>query len=750
MSGIADYLLNAAAFVPHGYCLSWRPDLVAMHAGSDLLIAVAYFSIPLALVSFVRRRADLQFKWIFWMFALFITACGLTHVAALVTLWQPYYGMQGLIKVACAIVSIGTAVAIWPLIPHALALPNPSQLKTANSHLRVEIAGRIEAQQALAQAVRELELRVSELAEANELLRHEVAERQRAEAQLRRAFALLDQHVNNTPLGVIEWEQDHASGTPPRVRRWSGRAQTIFGWAEAEVVNRSASEFGLIYEGDAHRAGHSGRDPAKERSHNSVNLRCYTKDRHIRHCQWYNSTIHPKDSDETTILSLVEDVTEQVAALEDVYRLAHHDTLTGLPNRVMLQDRLRQALASAPRHEESVAVMMVDLDHFKNVNDALGHPVGDRLLEGVAKRLRGVLRASDTLARVGGDEFVLIQNGLQGPSGAAIMAKKLLNVLADAFEVQGNRLHIGASVGITLFPVDAADPDALLRNADMALYRAKHEGRGKYRFYTPDMNLELKATRSIESGLRVAIEQGALKLLYQPMFALGDGRPVGVEALIRLPHPQGGNVMPADFIPVAEMSGLIVPLGEWILREACRQARAWWTEGRHFRVAVNLSAVQLRQPDFAALVERTLVESSLTPTALELEVTESVFLDPSKVAIKKTLHEIAELGVHLAIDDFGTGYSSLGYLKHFPFERIKIDASFVRDIGAGGEAEAIVKAIIALGRSLGKAVTAEGVETEHQLAFLRSNACDEAQGFLLAPPRSAAEIGRTFEGQSTA
>jgi EAL domain-containing protein (putative c-di-GMP-specific phosphodiesterase class I) len=262
------------------------------------------------------------------------------------------------------------------------------------------------------------------------------------------------------------------------------------------------------------------------------------------------------------------------------------------------------------------------------------------------------------------------------------------------------------------------------------------------------MDVELKATRSVEDGLRHALEHDMLELVYQPMFALADRRVQGVEVLIRWRHPGGGAVPPASFIPVAEMSGLIVPLGEWILRQACRQAQAWIKVRRDLRVAVNLSAVQLRQPDFAASIQRALEESGLDGSALELEVTESVFLDPSKIAITKTLHEVAEMGVNLAIDDFGTGYSSLGYLKHFPFDRIKIDKSFVRDIGAKAnvdtDADAIVKAIIGLGRSLGRSVTAEGVETEHQLAFLRRNACDEAQGYLLARPGRADEIEQLF------
>jgi diguanylate cyclase (GGDEF)-like protein/PAS domain S-box-containing protein len=593
-----------------------------------------------------------------------------------------------------------------------------------------------------------LQLRVRELAKANQQLRHEIAERERAEGELRRAFALLEQHVNNTPLGVIEWEQDDATGEPPRVHRWSGRAQAIFGWAESEVLDLSAEEFGLIYVGDAERAADAERDLTEGRCpHNTLNLRCHTKRREVRHCHWYNSALHPKDSGKIMILSLVEDVTERVAALEDVHRLAHHDTLTGLPNRVMLQDRLGQALALARRHGERVAVMMLDLDHFKNVNDALGHTIGDGLLQEVAIRLGGRVRASDTLARVGGDEFVLIQPDLIDGSGAAVMAQKLIDALTEPFLVQGNRLDIGASIGMTVFPDDGTESDLLLRNADIALYRAKRSGRGQYRCYSPEMNVELKATRSLEAGLRQALERGTLELFYQPLFALGDGSFQGVEALIRWPHPGGGYVLPASFIPVAQTSGTILPLGEWTLREACRQTHTWIEAGWPLRVAVNLSAVQLRQPDFPALIERVLDDSCLLASALQLEVTESVFLDPSKAAISKTLHEVAEMGVHLAIDDFGTGYSSLAYLKHFPFDRIKIDKSFVHDIGAKGNTDAIVKAIIALGRSLGKSVTAEGVETELQLAFLRQNRCDEAQGYLLAQPRTVSEIEQAFPYQ---
>jgi diguanylate cyclase (GGDEF)-like protein/PAS domain S-box-containing protein len=644
---------------------------------------------------------------------------------------------------------VGTAVAIWPLIPRALALPSPLQLQAANSRLQGEISQRVSAEEALRRANDELELRIGELAATNQQLLREIAERERAETELRRAFAMLDHHVNNTPLGVIEWQQDYAGGKPARVRRWSGRAQAIFGWEGSEVLGRSAKEFGLVYEGDAVRAADAASELTESRRpYNSISLRCCTKDGKVRHCQWYNSALHDIDGN-IIILSLVEDITERILALEDVYRLAHHDRLTGLPNRLMLYSRLDQVLASARRHGKGVALMIIDLDHFKNVNDSLGHLAGDELLRQVADRLRSSLRESDTLARVGGDEFVLLGEDVAGPHGGSIIARKIVDAMAEPFDIYGSRLYMSTSVGVTLYPRDATDSALLLRNADLALYRAKHEGRGQYLFYSPEMDLELLATRSLENGLRRALQEGTLTLFYQPTFSLDDGRIQGVEALLRWPHAGGGHVMPASFIPIAETSGLIVPLGEWVLREACRQAQIWWKTGYHLRMAVNLSAIQLREPGFALLIERVLAENELLGDVLELEVTERVFLDPSKAAITETLHKITEMGVQLAIDDFGTGYSSLGYLKNFPFDRIKVDASFVRDIGIESGSETIVKAIIALSRSLGKSITAEGVETDLQLSFLRHNMCDEAQGFLLAHPASADDLAKILKPDSS-
>jgi diguanylate cyclase (GGDEF)-like protein len=384
--------------------------------------------------------------------------------------------------------------------------------------------------------------------------------------------------------------------------------------------------------------------------------------------------------------------------------------------------------------------MLLDLDHFKDVNDSLGHPAGDQLLRELAERLSGAIRATDTWARLGGDEFALVQTGVRSTEDAEIMVRRVLAALERPFAVEGQRVHVSASLGATLFPDDGGTPERLMRNADMALYRAKAAGRRAGAFYRPEMDQELQASRSLQVGLRRALEEGGLALAYQPVFDVRRRRLVAVEALLRWRHPGGGEVPPATFIPVAETSGLIQPLGAWALREACRQAAAWRPAG--LTVAVNVSAAQLRDPELLDALRGAIAAAALDPSALEVEVTESVFLDPSKDLIAGALHEIAGLGVGLAIDDFGAGYSSLGYLKHFPFHKVKIDGSFVRDIGRDAGSGAIVAAVIALGHALGKRVTAECIEDEAQFAFLAAQGCDLAQGYLLGRPQPAEAIDR--------
>jgi diguanylate cyclase (GGDEF)-like protein/PAS domain S-box-containing protein len=619
-------------------------------------------------------------------------------------------------------------------------------LAEANAQLATEIAERRRAEAELRQAHDGLERRVEErtraLASANTHLEAEVAERRRAEADLRAALDRLARHMDNTPLGVIELALEPGGQVPGSVQAWSGQAEVIFGWRAAEALGRTLDELAVFHEGDADKVALIRRDlAAGSRRHAIITLRCHNRSHEVRHCCFYASVVSTAaNGPPGTVLLLVEDVTERMATLENIHRLAHHDTLTGLPNRLLFQDRLEQALGIAQRQGQRVAVMLLDLDHFKDVNDSLGHTAGDQLLREVAKRLAEGIRATDTWARLGGDEFALVQTGARGSEDAEIMVQRVLGALGPPFTVEGQRVHVSASLGVTLFPDDGGTPERLMRNADMALYRAKAEGRRSGAFYRAEMDRELQASRSLQMGLRRALEDGGLGLVFQPVFDLRDRRVVGVEALLRWRHPNGGEVPPATFIPVAEASGLIQRLGAWSLHQACRQAAAWRDAG--LRVAVNVSVAQLRDPGLLPTLRRALNEAGVAPSALELEVTESVFLDPSKDLIVGTLQEIAALGITLAIDDFGTGYSSLAYLKHFPFNKVKIDGSFVRDIGRDRESTAIVAAVIALGHTLGKQVTAEWVEEEAQLTFLAEHGCDLAQGYLLGRPQPALAIDR--------
>jgi diguanylate cyclase (GGDEF)-like protein/PAS domain S-box-containing protein len=437
---------------------------------------------------------------------------------------------------------------------------------------------------------------------------------------------------------------------------------------------------------------------------------------------------------------IAQDVTESKEQAARIERLAYHDALTGLPNRAMLMDRLAQALAHAQRRQLQLAVVFIDLDRFKLVNDSLGHAAGDALLQEVARRLRAALREEDTVARVGGDEFQVVLDEIEGPADAAHVAEKLMQVLGEPFTVEGQELHVTASLGLSLYPRDGERGELLLKYADTALYEAKGEGRNAYRFFSPEMNAQAHGRLRMENDLRRAIERGELEIHYQPQIDLASGAVVAAEALLRWRHPRKGLVLPNAFIPLAEETGLIVPLGEWVLDEACRQAAQWQREGiGPLRVAVNISARQLRRPGLDRAVRHALAESGLPPPCLELELTESsVMHDPPRA--QAVLQSLRELGVLLSIDDFGTGYSSLAYLKRLPLDRLKIDRSFIGGIPQDGDDAAIVETIIVMTHKLGLRVIAEGVETHEQRAQLLSQGCDEVQGFLWAKPVPAAEL----------
>ncbi len=421
-------------------------------------------------------------------------------------------------------------------------------------------------------------------------------------------------------------------------------------------------------------------------------------------------------------------------ATEKISYLASHDALTGLPNRDLFRDRLEQSLEHARRWNEIASVLLVDLDNFKDINDTLGHSIGDRLLRETGQRMYQCLRKSDTLARLGSDEFAIIQSGLRQPEDAALLAQRILEAMRLPFTFDRIDVLSSASIGIAVFK-SQGDAEQLLKQADLSLNRAKSEGRSTYRYFEEEMNIRLQARKGLEHDLRRALVEGQFEVYYQPQIAVDSGQVIGVEALIRWHHPQRGMVPPLDFIPLAEETGLIVPIGEWVLHTACAEAEAW----RPLRLAVNLSPAQFRKPGLELAVARVLGETGFEPGRLELEITEGVVMHDSDATLS-TLNTLKSLGVHIAMDDFGTGYSSLNYLQRFPFDKIKIDRSFIRDLGRSQDSLAIVRAIIALGQSLGMRINAEGVETEDQAFRLRREGCEEMQGFLFAVPMPAAEL----------
>jgi diguanylate cyclase (GGDEF)-like protein/PAS domain S-box-containing protein len=436
------------------------------------------------------------------------------------------------------------------------------------------------------------------------------------------------------------------------------------------------------------------------------------------------------------------DISERIEAEAHIAHLAHHDALTGLPNRLLLQDRIEQALAQARRREGMVALLFMDLDNFKDINDVLGHGTGDELLRAVAERLRGCVRDSDTVCRWGGDEFAVLQTGLDGAGGAAVLAEKIVAELTRPVVVDGQPIHTSVSIGITLFPEDADDAESLLKNADLALYRAKGEGRNGYSFFVAELHAEVQQRRALERDIREGIEKGAFHLAYQPQIDLGCMRPVGLEVLARWSHPKRGPVPPAEFLPAAEDTGLIIPLTGWVLRSACHQARAWLDRGLEIgHIAVNLSPAQFRHTGLVDIVAQSLEDSGLAPERLELEVPERVLVSDAGRAVR-TLHRLRRLGVRIAMDDFGSGYSSISSIRRFPFDKIKIDRSIIHELCSDEEVAAIVGAVIRLGHSLDVRVNAGGVEHLDQLARLRAQGCQEVQGFYLAAPMPAAEVER--------
>ena len=561
-------------------------------------------------------------------------------------------------------------------------------------------------------------------------VQRDVTVRRESEAQLLLAAKLFEQ--GNEGVIITDPQRNIIKVNPAFTR--------ISGFSEAEALGRNPR---ILSSGRHDRAFHQAMwATVDSASHWQGEIWNRRKDGSL-YPQWLSLSRLVDPAGATThYIASFSDITLRKQAEESIRRLAYFDALTGLPNRTLLGDRAAQALQLAQRKGEPMALMFLDLDHFKNVNDSLGHRVGDCLLVALAARFKAELREQDTLSRMGGDEFVLLLPNTDA-SGAAHVAGKLLQAATLPYHIEQHELTITPSIGIALYPPDGDDFDTLARCADAAMYSAKQDGRNTFHFHTAEIHaISVRALR-LENGLRRALERGQMQLHYQPQRSLADGRIVGAEALLRWQHPEFGWVSPAEFIPVAETSGLIASIGEWVLRTAMRQMRAWLDGGMAPLVmAVNLSAVQFRQPNLPELVQGILEDAGVAPACLELELTESVASENPVNAIG-LMNRLHALGVRMSIDDFGTGYSSLNYLKRFKVYKLKIDQSFVSQLSDNLEDQAIVTAIISLARSLGMQTIAEGVETEAQMDFLRGKGCDEMQGYLLSRPLPAGSF-RSF------
>ncbi|MBL0124971.1 MAG: PAS domain-containing protein [Betaproteobacteria bacterium] len=563
----------------------------------------------------------------------------------------------------------------------------------------------------------------------------DIDELKRTELDLRRANWLLSSHFENTPLAVIEWDPKFC------VRRWSPQAEKTFGWQESELTGKHYSEWDFVVDGDVAQADAVSAKLISQKEPRATSLhRNHRKDGRVIWCEWYNSSLRDDAGNIISILSLAQDVTTRVLAEEQLVHQATHDNLTGLPNRAMLQDRLRQAISRARRGGHRIAVMFIDLDRFKDVNDTLGHRIGDELLREISARLSRVVRESDLLVRLSGDEFMVVLEQVTDLESPRFVAEKLLDEIRQPSRIDGHDIHISGSVGISLFPDDAEDVDALLKNADMAMYRAKELGKNTYQIFSADLAANGTAARLMENALRSAVVRNELELYYQPTIDMQSSRITGAEALLRWHHPTRGTVAPGEFMHLAEDAGLVHEIGDWVLDAAFSQARRWHDAGfTDLRLAINLAAGQFRATNLAERIRERMIREGCLPQSIEVEVTETGMLrDPEGVG--RTLAALREMGLRVAIDDFGTGYSSLSHLKRFPIDTLKIDKSFVADIMTDHDDTAIVSAVIALARALDIEVIAEGVETEAQRAMLAAQGCDAYQGYLFSRALPAREF----------
>jgi diguanylate cyclase (GGDEF)-like protein/PAS domain S-box-containing protein len=581
----------------------------------------------------------------------------------------------------------------------------------------------------------------SRLAEVNEALAEETSEKLRAQREGRAAAQKLRIHFERTPLAVIEWD------SKSRITAWNPAAEAIFGFPGYDAMGKRLS---VLLGGDTERPGLDAmcEELLAAAEGNKTTLTNITRGGRAIHCEWYNTPLLDSEAKVTGFTSLVHDVTERLNTERTIHYMAHHDALTGLPNRRLMQDRLNQAIMAARRKQRHVGVLFLDLDRFKVVNDTLGHDTGDFILKDVARRLVSCVREGDTVSREGGDEFVMILPDLERPEHARVVADKILKELARPVEIGGHEIHVTPSIGISHYPNDATDVHQLLKHADNAMYQAKDAGRNTIRFFTNDLNFLLSKRLEIEGRLRKAIENEEFFLRYQPQVELATGRISGMEALIRWNDPQKGEIFPKDFIFVAEELGLIVPIGEWVFRTACQQLKKWQEDGLPpVTISVNISPRQFMSRRLVSTLLAIVRDVGADPRYIELEITETMIMRNIEQSVE-TLSQLRSVGMQVAVDDFGVGYSSLGQLKRLPASSMKIDRSFIMNVPEDASSGSITEAIIAMAKRLKLRCIAEGVETRAQLEFLRNAHCDAFQGFLFSRPITSLEATAMLKAQA--